>query len=383
MLKISGTRAGILLLLVAAAGVGRTVAAADDSGVTYTRPGEFVWQDVPFFPEVKYQVIAGNPMEHGFYVIRSKFPPGVMTRPHHHSRERWITVISGTFYAGNEPVADPDKMIANPPGTSIHQKAGAIHFDGAKEEEVIVEIMGMGPVTTTFPDEQVEPVRHRIVLIGATANSAGELISQALAAGHEVIGVSRNPDELKVDHESFEAVRGDVYEVESIEAILTGEEVVISYIDVDYPFGAEIPPGIDLFSRGTANIIKAMKEKGNRRLMVTSNIAAENIVLDPPGQGASMSDRLGWARRYKYADVRLMETIIEASELDYIILRLPHLVPGPPTGQVNVVVNANSHNRAIRDSRPPRNLTLADLSAFILQQLDSDEYLGQRLGLFN
>ena len=152
---------------------------------------------------------------------------------------------------------------------------------------------------------------------------------------------------------------------------------------MDYPFGAEIPPGVDLFSRGTTNIIQAMKRKGNRRLMVTSNIAAENVVLDPPGDNASMSDRLAWARRYKYADVRLMETIIEASDLDYIVLRLPRLVPGPPTGEVNVVVNQNSFNRAIRDSDPSRNLRLSDLSAFILQQLDSDEYVGQRIGLFN
>jgi nucleoside-diphosphate-sugar epimerase len=225
--------------------------------------------------------------------------------------------------------------------------------------------------------------RNRLVLIGATANSAAELIEQALAAGHEVIGVTRRPETVEIDHERFAAVYGDVRDVESIEAILTGDEVVVSYIDVAYPFGAEIPAGIDLFSRGTTNIIAAMKKKGNRRLIVASNMAGEYIVLDKPGNDAPMIDRLAWARRHKYADARLMETIVEGSELDYIILRLPHLVSAKSRGRPTIVVNRNSFNEAVKNQTPSRNLTLADLSAFIIEQMNSDEYIGKTVGLYN
>lgn len=201
--------------------------------------------------------------------------------------------------------------------------------------------------------------RNRLVLIGATANSAGELIDQALAAGHEVIGVTRKPETLEIEHERFTAAYGDVRDVESIEAVLEGDEVVVSYIDVAYPFGAEIPAGIDLFSRGTTNIIAAMKEKGNRRLIVASNMAGEYIILDKPADDAPMIDRLAWARRHKYADARLMETIVEGSELDYIILRLPHLVSRESRGRPNIVVNKNSFNIAVKNQNPLRTLTAA------------------------
>lgn len=225
--------------------------------------------------------------------------------------------------------------------------------------------------------------RNRLVLIGATANSAGELIDQALAAGHEVIGVTRKPDTVEIEHQRFTAVYGDVREVETIAAVLTGDEVVVSYIDVAFPFGAEIPAGIDLFSRGTTNIIAAMKKKGNRRLIVASNMAGEYIVLDKPADDAPLIDRLAWARRHKYADARLMETIVEGSELDYIILRLPHLLNAKSQGRPTVVVNKNSFNIAVKNQTPSRALTLADLSAFILEQMNSDDYIGTTVGLYN
>lgn len=228
-----------------------------------------------------------------------------------------------------------------------------------------------------------ETQRNRLVLIGATANSAGELIRQALAAGHEVVGVTRKPETLKIQHERFSAVYGDVRDVKTIEALLSGDEVVVSYIDVAFPFGAEIPAGVDLFSRGATNIIAAMKRKGNRRLMVAANMAAEYIVLDKPADDAPLIDRLAWARRHKYSDVRLMETIVEGSELDYIILRLPHLSSAKSQGKPSVVVNKNAFNIAVKNQTPSRTLTLADLSAFILEQMNSDEYLGTTVGLYN
>ena len=244
-------------------------------------------------------------------------------------------------------------------------------------------LLCLSAITIPCTSATADTHRNRLVLIGATANSAGELIQQALAAGHEVIGVTRKPETLTIEHDRFTAVYGDVRDVGTIEALLTGDEVVVSYIDVAFPFGAEIPAGVDLFSRGTTNIIAAMKKKGTRRLIVASNMAGEYIVLDKPADDAPMIDRLAWARRYKYADARLMETIVEGSELDYIILRLPHLISRESQGRPNVVVNKNSFNIAVKNQTPSRTLTLADLSAFILEQMNSDEYLGTTVGLYN
>jgi hypothetical protein len=40
-------------------------------------------------------------------------------------------------------------MVPMKPGSIVVHPAGGHHFDGARDEEVIVQIIGMGPVTTT------------------------------------------------------------------------------------------------------------------------------------------------------------------------------------------------------------------------------------------
>jgi hypothetical protein len=42
-------------------------------------------------------------------------------------------------------------------GTFIYEPPNGHHYDMAKDEEVIVEIMGMGPVTTTSLEPNREP----------------------------------------------------------------------------------------------------------------------------------------------------------------------------------------------------------------------------------
>lgn len=98
------------------------------------------------------EAIYGDSSKPGLYVIRITFPPGAGSRPHFHSTARYITVIKGTWYTSWGPKADiyaPDDMMAVAEGTFIYQPPGGHHYDMAKDEEVIVQIMGMGPVITT------------------------------------------------------------------------------------------------------------------------------------------------------------------------------------------------------------------------------------------
>jgi hypothetical protein len=78
-----------------------------------------------------------------------------MTRPHKHSQDRFVTVISGIWYTGTGDKFEPEKTEGLPPGSFMKHPAKASHYDGAKEGEVIVQISGIGPVTTEYipPDD--------------------------------------------------------------------------------------------------------------------------------------------------------------------------------------------------------------------------------------
>jgi hypothetical protein len=69
--------------------------------------------------------------------------------PHFHDKERLVTVIKGTWYTGEGDVYDPARTIPVKTGGFMLHPAGMHHYDGAKDEEVIVQIIGMGPVATT------------------------------------------------------------------------------------------------------------------------------------------------------------------------------------------------------------------------------------------
>lgn len=151
------TRLAIAQLSCALAAVGlvsiplaaRQGVAPDGQGVVRVKP-----DDVRFAGGTGMQsvVLSGDPTKPGLYVVRNLFPPHVMSRPHFHNQDRLVTVIKGTWWTATGPDGDiynPDKTTPNPVGSFMKHPAGLHHYDGAKDEEVVVQIIGMGPVTTT------------------------------------------------------------------------------------------------------------------------------------------------------------------------------------------------------------------------------------------
>ena len=100
--------------------------------------------------------LIGDPDKPGIYVVQITFGPGKGSRPHFHDQDRYITVIKGTWWVSLGPDSDtydPNKMIPMKPGSLVFHPAFGHHYDGAKDEEVVVRIMGMGPVSTTRIDQ--------------------------------------------------------------------------------------------------------------------------------------------------------------------------------------------------------------------------------------
>jgi hypothetical protein len=119
-------------------------------GFVIIRPEEIRWQSSPATPGLQTAAISGDPSKPGLYVLRVKFSPGVMTRPHVHNEDRYVAVLQGTWWVGTGNEFAPDKTTPLKPGSFMKHPAGAQHFDGAKDEEVILQIVGMGVTGTTL-----------------------------------------------------------------------------------------------------------------------------------------------------------------------------------------------------------------------------------------
>jgi hypothetical protein len=98
-------------------------------------------------------VLAGDPSKPGLYVVLGKWTKGHMSHPHFHPNDRYITVISGTWWVGTGAKFDPASTFPIKAGSFVTHYAKQIHYDGAKDEDVVLQIVGMGPATST-PAEQ-------------------------------------------------------------------------------------------------------------------------------------------------------------------------------------------------------------------------------------
>ena len=140
--------AALFAMFIVGVGVRPASAEQNDDTISIIHPDKMEWKDYPGLPGVQFVVVAGNPKEAGLYVIRAKFAPHTMSRPHWHPEARFVTVMKGTWWAGTGEVFDPEKTTPVQTGGFAIHAPGKVHYDGAKDEEVIVQISGIGPSGT-------------------------------------------------------------------------------------------------------------------------------------------------------------------------------------------------------------------------------------------
>jgi len=99
-------------------------------------------------------ILAGDPSKPGIYVELTKWHAHHMSRPHFHPNDRYIYVISGTWWVGTGPKYDPDMTVPVPPGSYVTHYAKQIHWDGAKDEDCTLEIVGEGPATSIQAEQK-------------------------------------------------------------------------------------------------------------------------------------------------------------------------------------------------------------------------------------
>ncbi|CAM5328135.1 NAD(P)-dependent oxidoreductase [Streptomyces narbonensis] len=207
----------------------------------------------------------------------------------------------------------------------------------------------------------------KLTVFGATGGIGREIVHQALAAGHEVTAVVRDPARLAVTGERLVVHRADLTDPEALRPAVAGRDAVLSGL------GARGRANAGVAARLTRSVLAAMEAERVRRLVVVS--AAP---LGPVAEGDGMLDKAALAvinRVLKdiYADLRVMESALAASATDWTSVRPPKLTDKPLTGRYRTVVGGN----------PPRGRTLAraDVAHAMLAMIDAPTTVGQGVGV--
>lgn len=201
----------------------------------------------------------------------------------------------------------------------------------------------------------------RILIIGATGGTGRQLVTQALERGWSVSALVRSPHKLRLTHPNLTVIGGNVLDVAAVDRAVQGHDVVVSALGHKRWFYPN-----RILSRGTANIVEAMRCHGLRRLLVQSSL----------GVGNSFG-RLGlWYTLFVvpvilpfyFWDKARQEAIVRASGLEWTIVR-----PG-------VLTNARRRRPARHGARLgnwiwPVRISRADVAGFLLGAVEARSHV--------
>ncbi|MEZ4430630.1 MAG: NAD(P)H-binding protein [Nannocystaceae bacterium] len=188
----------------------------------------------------------------------------------------------------------------------------------------------------------------KLTLFGATGPTGALILEKALAAGHTVTVIVRNPERLRLRDERVRVVCGDVLDPAfDLTPALQGADAVDSSLGAPYT----LKP-INIYSEGARRILAAMLTTGVQRFVaISSGGTHPGWDRDSPLFFEALLKRI--FRKF-YADMRLMEELIMASPVDWLILRPPQLVdhpaPGPARERDNAYMVARGAAKISRDA---------------------------------
>ena len=164
----------------------------------------------------------------------------------------------------------------------------------------------------------------QLTIFGASGKTGRHLAWQALAAGHHLTAVVRDPARLPVRHERLAVVVAGGLDPPAIEPAVADAGAVVSAL------GPSISRDTSsIMSAGTASILQAMRAAGTSRLVAISATDDRGTTLP---YRLLVAPLLRGLLRRGYADMASMEQTIRRSGVDWTILRPPRLTNSPRTG---------------------------------------------------
>jgi putative NADH-flavin reductase len=210
----------------------------------------------------------------------------------------------------------------------------------------------------------------KITVFGATGATGTFFTEQALAAGHEVTAIVRDPARLKVAADPrLRVVVANVMDPASIIPVLDGADAVVNTV------GPRGTGPTTIIRDSVASIVAAMQKSGTRRLLhVSGSVVADDgeslylrYLLKPLARATFL--------RNVCADMRAAENLIRASELDWTIFRPPALSAKPARGTYRTAMDRNlPHGFSV---------TRGDLAACVVARLDDPATVRRHVGVAN
>ncbi|XP_013108831.1 flavin reductase (NADPH) [Stomoxys calcitrans] len=198
---------------------------------------------------------------------------------------------------------------------------------------------------------------QRIAVIGGTGMTGQCVVDYALEKGLQIRLLYRTektvPERFKKS-DKIEMVQGNVVNLEDCEKVVEGVDGVCIILGTRNKLEATSE-----LSRGTANLIKAMKAKNVTKFSVVMS----SFLFRPLAEVPAMFHRLN-------DEHKLMLDYTKSSDLQYIAILPPHIADEPSTDYI-----------VQHDEAPGRMISKYDLGKFIVDSLEQPEHYQKVCGV--
>ena len=201
----------------------------------------------------------------------------------------------------------------------------------------------------------------KIVIFGATGGIGRQLIEQCLAAGHAVTALARKPEVLAAFAARITIIEGNLLDQSSVSEAVKGQDVVLS------TFGASSGKDSDIYPKGIATIITAMKEQGVRRIVCVTAAPVD----DSPELGFVFGKIIKPLFFQKYYDgMKQLETLLKQSDLDWTLI-------GP--GRLTDATRTGVYRTGTTIPKGGSKIARADVADLLLREASDTQHIHQKL----
>lgn len=196
-----------------------------------------------------------------------------------------------------------------------------------------------------------------IAIFGATGRIGSRLLDEALARGHRVTAVAREPEKL-AHREGLAALRGDLKDEAAVAQLVRGHDAVLT--------------AVHFTDAGAEDFLRIVKRAGVPRLLVTGG--AGSLFVAPGLQLVDSAEFPAAARPEAEAGRRFLETLKRESEVAWTFLSPSLLIlPGERSGSFRL-----GGDELLRDAEGQSRISMEDFAVAMLDELERPRHVRQR-----
>ncbi|MEO8392306.1 MAG: NAD(P)-dependent oxidoreductase [Chloroflexota bacterium] len=205
----------------------------------------------------------------------------------------------------------------------------------------------------------------KIALFGATGTIGAGILKEALARGHQVTAVMRDPGKLSGTKQLM-IVQGDVLDAKSVAAVVKGHDAVIS------AFGPGLSGDPQMLVQAAKALIEGTRNAGVRRLIVVNGAGSLEVA---PGVRLVDTPQFpdGW-RPLGFAHADSLE-VYRTADLDWTAFSPAAMIePGERTGKYRL-----GTDQLVMDDQGNSAISVEDYAIALLDELEAPKYIRRRM----